>query len=229
MKKQLEVNGISITVEKKKIKNLYLRVQPPFGEVRLTAPMYATDRELRAFVEAKMDWLERARAKYREAAEQGIPEYLPGEKHYLWGKSYPLEVVFSVQRPCVRLEEERIVLSVPMDFSAGQREKVMLEWYREQLKQAASPLMEKYTAIVGKTPLEWRVKNMKTRWGTCNVVDKRIWLNLQLAKKPPECLEYVIVHELVHLYERGHNKRFWSYVERFYPDWREVRKKLNRS
>lgn len=227
MQKIIVINGIPITVEKKKIKNIYLRVQPPYGAVKVTAPKWASDKAIRSFIESRLDWIEHARQKYEATAKHGKPKYLSGETHYLWGRPYQLEVELITDRPHVTLSEDKIILCVPMEFTAEQREKVLLEWYRAQLKEAVLAVLQKYTQIVGKTPAEWRVKNMKTRWGTCNVVDKRIWLNLQLAKKPPECLEYVIVHELTHLYERNHNRRFWAYVERFYPNWQEVRRMLN--
>lgn len=223
----IEINGISITVEKKKIKNIYLRVHAPDGAVKVTAPRWASDKEIRSFVESRLDWIMRVRQKYTDYVNYRKPEYLSGETHYLWGVPYRLEVLQTDSRKNVTVEADRIILQVPEHFTADQREKVMLEWYREQLKEAVPEVMKKCIMKVRRTPSEWRIKNMRTRWGTCNVVDKRIWLNLQLAKKPPECLEYVITHELVHLYERNHSRKFWGYMDKFYPNWREVRKKLN--
>ncbi len=223
----IEINGISITVEKKKIKHIYLRVHAPDGAVKVTAPRWASDKEIRSFVESRLDWIVRTRQKYTDYVNYKTPEYLSGETHYLWGIPYRLEVLSAKSKKNVTVEADKIILQVPEQFSAEQREKVMLEWYREQLKAAVPEVMKKCIVKVRRTPSEWRIKNMRTRWGTCNVVDKRIWLNLQLAKKPPECLEYVITHELVHLYERNHSRKFWGYMDRFYPNWREVRKKLN--
>ncbi|MBQ8821861.1 MAG: M48 family metallopeptidase, partial [Lachnospiraceae bacterium] len=152
--------------------------------------------------------------------------YENGEKHLLWGKEYSLEVVYTKGKPCASVQGEQILLELPKDGDTALRQKLIENLYRRQLKAKVPLLMEKYTKIVGKVPDSWGVKNMKTRWGTCNVTDKRIWLNLQLAKFPQECLEYVIVHELVHLYEKGHNAVFYGYMDRFYPGWREIRKKL---
>ena len=124
---------------------------------------------------------------------------------------------------------EKLVLEVRKESTPKQREHVVNEWYRAQMKQAVPKILKKCEYIVGVNASEWRIKNMRTKWGTCNIEKKRIWLNLQLAKKPPECLEYVVIHELVHLLERGHNARFYGYMSRFYPEWKSVRERLNKN
>ena len=152
---------------------------------------------------------------------------MTGERFDLWGKEYELLVQESARPYQVVLSGERIVMQTGKDSTTEQREQLLNEWYRMQLQQALTAVLQKCEKLTGLSVNEWRIKNMRTRWGTCNVAKKRIWLNLQLAKKSPECLEYVVVHELVHLLERGHNARFYGYMDRFYPNWKEVRERLS--
>ena len=220
------VEDLSYQVERKKIKNIYIRVLPPDGKVKVTAPRQVSDRAIEEFVRSRREWIMAARKKLLSQPLHKVYTYENGEKHLLWGKEYSLEVVYTKGKPCASVQGEQILLELPKDGDTALRQKLIENLYRRQLKAKVPLLMEKYTKIVGKVPDSWGVKNMKTRWGTCNVTDKRIWLNLQLAKFPQECLEYVIVHELVHLYEKGHNAVFYGYMDRFYPGWREIRKKL---
>ena len=219
------VEDLSYQVERKRIKNIYIRVLPD-GTVKVTAPKQVSDRTIEEFVRSKREWILAARKKLLAQPLHQTYTYESGEKHLLWGKEYPLEVVYTKGKPHASLQGEALLLEVPADGDTALRQKLIEDLYRRQLKAKVPLLMEKYSAIVGKAPDSWGVKNMKTRWGTCNTTDKRIWLNLQLAKYEPECLEYVIVHELVHFYERGHNAVFYGYLDQFYPDWKAVRKKL---
>ena len=220
------VEDVSYQVERKRIKNMYIRVLPPDGRVKVTAPGQVSDRAIEAFVRSRRDWILAAQKKLLSQPLHKAYTYENEEKHLLWGKEYPLEVVYTKGKPGASVQGEQIFLEIPKDGDITLRQKLVEDLYRRQLKARVPLLMEKYSAIVGKSPDSWGVKNMKTRWGTCNITDKRIWLNLQLAKFPQECLEYVIVHELVHLYEKGHNAVFYGYMDRFYPGWREIRKKL---
>lgn len=219
------VEELSYQVERKKIKNMYIRVQPD-GSVKVTAPRQVSDRAIEEFVRSRREWILAARKKLENQPLHMTYTYQGGEKHLLWGKEYTLEVVYTKGKPQASVQGEQIFLEVPRDGDLNLRQKLVEDLYRRQLKAKVPLLMEKYAQIVGKTPDCWGVKNMKTRWGTCNITDKRIWLNLQLAKYEPECLEYVIVHELVHFYVAGHNAQFYGYMDRFYPGWREIRKKL---
>lgn len=216
---------ISYTVEKKCMKNMYLRVLPD-GSVKVTAPLQTDDRTIREFVFSKQEWIQKKLAGLQEQPLHKSAAYESGEEHLLWGKRYPLEIVYTKGRACASVQEGHILMELPHESEAWQKQKLLEELYRRQLKARIPLLLEKNAAIVGKAPEHWGVKNMKTRWGTCNIRDKRIWLNLQLAKYEPECLEYVIVHELVHFYEPGHNAVFYGYMDKFYPHWREVREKL---
>lgn len=240
-----------IQITRKKIKNIYLRIRPD-GTVMVSAPRRISDKVIRDFINSKSDWIEIHRTKVlaRQAASLATqnPGYVTGEIHYLWGKPYTLLVEevhgtdrVIVEKPAETAEESfaqnsspvRLRLLVPpevvqdTDDARIQRQHLLTEFYREQLKEAVPPLMSKYIGIVGKTPTEWRIKNMKTKWGTCNVQEKRIWLSLNLAKKDIRCLEYVIAHELTHLHEANHSKTFWMRMDCFYPEWREIRKLLN--
>ncbi|HMM05935.1 MAG TPA: SprT family zinc-dependent metalloprotease [Clostridiales bacterium] len=223
----LNVGGIDISAEKKQIKNMYIRVIPPDGKVRITAPMSATEDAIRMFAVSRIAWIKKQRQKFVEQPRQTERRYVTGESYFLWGKRYRLDVAYSSVRNDVSISGQKIVLQVRKDSTPQQRANVMDEWYREVLKDAISPVFEKCERLVGVKANEWQVKNMRTKWGTCNIQARRIWLNLQLAKKTPECLEYVIIHELVHLLEKNHNDVFKGYMDRFYPNWRTVKANLN--
>ncbi|MEC0370115.1 M48 family metallopeptidase [Paenibacillus chibensis] len=223
----LTISGIEIIAEKKQIKNMYIRVVPPDGKVRITAPMSATDDAIRMFAISHISWIKKQRQKFKNQLRQTERKYVAGESYYLWGRRYRLDVEYSNIRNDVFVSGQKIVLQVRRDSTLQQRANVMENWYREILKEAIPPVFEKCEKLVGVKANEWQVKNMRTKWGTCNIEAKRIWLNLQLAKKTPECLEYVIIHELVHLLERSHNEIFRAYMDRFYPNWRAVKDHLN--
>lgn len=235
-------NSVPVELHRKKIKNLYLRVHPD-GRVTLSAPKRLSDKAIQEFLDSKSDWIQTRREKLLSSQNSRSRQefaYATGETHYLWGKPHILVVEETPGRSSavvtkVIWEEQEenssqaILLRVPVASTPEQRKHLLEEFYRAQLKSVVPYLMEKYTGIVGKAPEEWRIRNMKTRWGTCNVTDKRIWLSLHLAKKPPQCLEYVIVHELTHLYEPNHSRAFWERVGRYYPDWKAVRRLLKES
>ena len=223
-----------ITITRKKIKNMYLRVHQD-GTVSVSAPKRASDKVIWDFINSKSDWIMAQREKMlaRQTTEQIVAkkaEFLTGEIHYLWGQSCTLLVEETAGRNSVEVFENMatIVLHAPANSTVEQRKHLLEEFYRRELKAVVPHLLEKYAAIVGKSPTEWRIRNMKTRWGTCNTKDKRIWLALNLAKKPQMCLEYVIAHELTHLHEPNHSKAFWARMDVYYPAWREVRKLLNK-
>lgn len=204
---------------------MYIRVQPD-GSVRVTAPRQVSDRTIEEFVHSRREWILAARKKLENQPLHMTYSYETGEKHLLWGKEYTLEVIYTAGKPQASVQGGPMLLEIPKGGDRILKQKLVEDLYRRQLKARVPLLMEKYTQIVGQAPDSWGVRNMKTRWGTCNITDRRIWLNLQLAKYEPACLEYVIVHELVHFYVAGHDARFYGYMDRFYPGWREIRKKL---
>lgn len=223
----LTVSGIEMTAEKKQIKNMYIRVIPPDGKVRITAPMSATEDAIRMFAVSRIAWIKKQRRNFAEQPRQTERKFVTGESHYLWGRRYRLDVIYSNIRNDVSVSGQKIILQVRRDSTAQQRANVMDNWYREILKNAIPSVVEKCEKLVGVNAREWQIKNMRTKWGTCNVKAKRIWLNLQLIKKTPESLEYVIIHELVHLLEKRHNDIFRAYMDSFYPNWRTIKDKLN--
>lgn len=223
----IELDGVEISIKKKKMKHMYLRVLPPDGRVLVTAPNSFSDEMIREFVFSKRCWILEQRKRFEGQKVSEKHRYVTGGRFDLWGKEYELLVQESERPYQVVLSGDRIVMQIGKDSTTEQREQLLNEWYRLQLKQAMPAVLQKCEKLTGLSVNEWRIKNMRTRWGTCNVAKKRIWLNLQLAKKSPECLEYVVVHELVHLLERGHNARFYGYMDRFYPNWKEVRERLS--
>ncbi len=224
----LIIGGIKISVEKKQIKNLYIRIIPPEGNVQITAPMSTAEDTIRMFAASRIEWIKKHREKIADRVKQRARRYITGESYYLWGNQYYLDVIYSNARNNVSINGQKIILQVHRTTTFAQRAKLMENWYRKILKKVIPPLFQKCEKIVGVRAKEWKVKNMKTKWGTCNVRAKRIWLNLQLVKKTPECLEYVIIHELVHFLEKSHNSIFKAYMDRFYPNWRAVKAYMNK-
>ncbi len=222
------VDGITVKVVRKAIKNVHLRVYPPEGRVRVSAPTALSDDAVRQVVAAKLDWIRKQQARLAGREQQSAPQYVSGERHEYGGRRYVLNVVYRDGPPAVRLRDGTTVdLCVRPGSDAAQRERVLLGWYRAQLRELIPPLIARWEPILGVQVAEWGVKAMKTRWGSCNTQARRIWLNLDLVRKPPSYLEYVVVHEMVHLLERGHGPRFRALMDRFLPGWRETRKALN--
>ncbi len=227
---QIIVNGFVVDVVRKNIKNLHLGVYPPNGRVRVAAPLRINDEAVRLLIISKLAWIKRQQAKFEAQERQSAREYVSGESHYYQGRRYLLNVIEQKGSPAVILRNNKTMdLFVRPDSDASQRERVLIAWYRQRLKEEIALLIAKWEPIIGVEVAEWRVKQMKTKWGTCNIKAHRIWLNLELVKKPLHCLEYIIVHEMVHLLERHHNDRFLAYMNRFMPLWQYYREELNRA
>lgn len=228
--RRMTVSGIAVEVVRKDIKNLHLGVYPPNGRVRVAAPLVVSDEAVRLAVIDKLTWIRRQKAKFAEQPRQSEREMVNGESHYFLGKRYRLRVHEQDAPARVALRGiASLDLFVRPGSSAERRKTVLLRWHREQLKFLIPPLLEKWQPLLGVQVAAWGIKNMKTKWGSCNVDARRVWFNLELAKKPPQCLEYIVVHELVHLLERHHNERFTALMDRFLPNWRSSRDSLNRS
>lgn len=228
--RRITVAGIKVEVVRKDIKNLHLGVYPPNGRVRVAAPLVVSDEAVRLAVIDKLGWIKRQRAKFAEQPRQSQREMVNGESHYFLGKRYRLRV--HEQDAPARVAIRGIAsldLFVRPGSSAEQREAVLLRWHREQLKALIPPLLEKWQPFLGVQVADWGIKKMKTKWGSCNIAARRIWLNLELAKKPIQCLEYIVVHELVHLLERHHNERFAALLEAHVPQWRQYRQMLSQA
>ncbi len=227
MVSKIVVTDIEIEVIKKNIKNMHLSVLPPMGKVRISAPINAKDEAIQLFAITKIGWIKKQIVKFEKQPRQTEREYISGESHYVWGRRYRLEIRYSKTANNVEIKSNRLILTVREASTPQQRENVMTEWYRAQLKAKLPEFVQKWEVIIGVKANTVGVKNMLTKWGTCNTKDKRIWINLQLAKKPIECLEYVVVHELVHLLEKNHSSAFLGYMDRFLPNWRVTKDELN--
>lgn len=221
------VNGIDAAVTKKAIKNMHLYVKPPDGRVEVSAPLNLNDKTIELFIRTKIGWIQRQQEKFDRQPRQTAREYVSGEALYVWGRQYYLLVNHGSRGSSLVLDGDRAVLTVRADSTVEQRERYVHGWYRAILKAEIEHLLPKVERLTGLHPDGWQVKNMTTRWGSCNVNMRKIWLNLQLAKKPPECLEYVIVHELMHFIEKSHSERFTALMDQYLPNWRETRKALN--
>ena len=229
-KHQITVDGLVVDVVRKDIKNLHLGGYPPAGRIRVAVPLRINDEAVRLFTISRLAWLRRQQAKFQDQERQSAREFISGESHYYQGRRYLLNVVYRTGSPAVSIRNNKTLdLFVRPDSDTHERERVLTNWYRRQLKAEIAPLIAKWEAIIGVQVAEWGVKQMKTKWGTCNIEAKRIWLNLELIKKPAHCLEYIIVHEMVHLLERHHNERFLMYMNRFMPLWQHYREELNRA
>jgi predicted metal-dependent hydrolase len=223
----IDVNGLQVEVVRKAIRNLNLSVYASDGRVRISAPRYASNREIREFVTSNLSWIAKQQARFRARPRPSQPSFLTGESHYFMGRPYRLEVVERYGRHDVALNDGTdMVLYVRPGTSRANRKAALREWYRRQLKQCIPPLIRKWEPVIGVEVDQWGVKKMKTRWGSCNIDANRIWLNLELASKPPACLEFILVHEMVHLRVRRHNRRFKAYMDKYLPLWREHRKLL---
>lgn len=222
------IGGIPVEIIKKSnLKNLYIKVNPPFGDVTITTPTDYPDDEIKLFMLKKVPEITKVRDKMLAQERQCQREFVSGESHYLWGKTYMLQVIYEGNQYLVTKKPTKLIFSVPSTSTKETRENYFNEWYRQELHQGLQIAIEKCEKTTNLSATEYKIKNMKTKWGTCNIEKKRIWINLQLVKKPPECLEYVLTHELVHLVERNHTNRFNALVEEFYPSWRETKKLLN--
>jgi len=223
----MNVSGIEIEVIKKDIKNMHLNVMPPSGRVRISAPYGTSDDAINLFAVKKISWIKKQVEKYKNQERQTEREYVTGESHYLWGRRYKLEVRYSNKGNNIEIKGNKMILTVREKSTRQQRENFVNEWYRSELKAKLPPLIKKWEEVIGVKANTVGVKNMRTRWGTCNDKDKRIWINLQLAKKPVYCLEYIVVHELVHLLEKNHTPAFIEYMDTFIPNWRVIKDELN--
>ncbi|MEO7320485.1 MAG: SprT family zinc-dependent metalloprotease [Nitrosospira sp.] len=226
--RHITAGGIPVEIVRKDIKNLHLGVYPPHGRVRVAAPLVVSDEAVRLAIIDKLGWIKRQKTRFAEQPRQSQREMVNGESHYFQGRRYRLRV-YEQEGPgrLVLCGIASLDLFVRPEASAEQREAVLLNWYREQLKALIPPMLEKWQPMLGIEVANWGIKKMKTKWGSCNVKTRRIWLNLQLAKKSTQCLEYIIVHEMVHLLERRHNERFMELMDQAMPNWRSLREELN--
>jgi len=224
---QITVSGLPILIVRKAIKNLHLGVYPPHGRVRVAAPLGVSNEAVRLAVIGKLGWIKRQRARFEAQPRQTRREMVDGESHYLLGQRYRLRVIEHHGAGKVVRNRATIELRVGPKTGAEERDQILQRWYRKELKALIPPMLEKWQPIMGVLVADWGVKKMKTKWGSCNKDARRIWLNLELAKKSVRCLEYIVVHEMAHLLERHHNDRFRALMDQFIPRWRSRREELN--
>ena len=224
---KIELGDLTVDVIFKDIKNVHLSVHPPNGRVRISAPSHMSADTVRVFAISKLDWIRQQQKKLQLQERETPREYLDRESHYFWGKRYLLDVVEENARPEVELKHGKMILRVRPGTDESKRQAIVEEWYRAQLKQAVTPLITKWELLMGVKVERLFVQRMKTKWGSCNSKSRNIRLNTDLAKKPHECLEYILVHEMVHLLEPTHNARFVSLMDRFMPKWQFYREMLN--
>ena len=226
--RRISVGGITVDVVRKDIKNLHLGVYPPHGRVRVAAPLVISDDAVRLAVIDKLGWIKRQKTSFVEQPRQSQREMVNGESHYFLGRRYRLRVHEQDGPPVVALRGiASLDLYIRDGTSSTQRETVLLRWHRQQLKALIPPLLKKWEGKLGVQVNVWGVKRMKTKWGSCNPDARRIWLNLELAKKPRQCLEYIVVHELAHLLEKHHNDHFIALMDKCLPRWRHSKALLN--
>ena len=225
----LEIAGISVKVIKKDIKNMHLYVKPPDGHVEVSVPRQLSDDSIAMFVRTRIGWIRKQQKRFLDQPRQSEREYVSGETLYVWGKQFFLQVEYSNKKNALELSGDKAVLSVRQDSTAKQRENYVNEWYRELLKAEIEKRLPKWEGLTGLHCSGWQTKYMTTRWGTCNTQTGKIWINLQLAKKPYECLDYVILHELAHLRVKDHGPSFIAILDEYMPYWRESRQLLNDS
>ena len=231
---KIMVNELSIDVIRKKIKNVHLAIYPPTGRIRVSAPLRLDEAAVRLFILSKFIWIKKQLLKLSFQKKPVILDYISGEYHYYQGKVYILNVIVENKKNknpvlfCNNIDNNSINLYVQQGSDRHTRQLMMDKWYRQQLKKTIPALIEKWQNIIGVSIADWQIKKMKTRWGTCNINVRRIWLNLELAKKSLLCLEYIIVHEMVHLLERRHNARFRFFMDKFMPQWRDYKEELKR-
>jgi predicted metal-dependent hydrolase len=225
----LQVGGIEVMVVYKPVKNLHLNVLPPVGKVRVTAPLNMSDDAIRTFLATRISWIKKMQAKFKGQERQTPREYVSGETYYFFGKKYKLEVVESENTSIVEIKgKTKIMLTIRAKSSILKREKIMQEWYRGELRKFLKKAINKWEKKIGVKTNSWGIRRMKTRWGTCNHKKKNIWLNLELAKKPEGCIEYVILHELLHLIEEKHSEKFTALLNKYMPKWKSEKEELNR-
>ena len=228
--RHIEIRGIDVEVVRKDIKNLHVGVYPPHGRVRVAAPLRLDDEAVRLAVISRLGWIRRQQAGFEHQDRQSQREMVTGESHYVEGRRVRLNVIEHDVPARVRLSNSTTLeLRVRPGTDRQKREAILQRWYRARMRERIPQLIAAWEPVVGVHVADWGIRRMKTRWGSCNTDARRIWLNLELAKKPKECLEYILVHEMVHLLERSHNDQFREYMDRIMPNWRHRRQELNRA
>ena len=229
MGSRLRLGGVVIDVMFKDIKNVHLSVHPPTGRIRISAPARMKLDTVRVFAISKLDWIKRQRNKFKNQERETLREYCERESHYAWGRRYLLKIMEQDAPPTIELQHSHMILKLRSRTRYEKKVAIVEEWYRDQIKAAAGPLIAKWEPELGVSLRHLFVQRMKTKWGSCNPEARSIRLNTELARKPRNCLEYIVVHELAHLFEPTHNDRFVILMDQVMPQWHEIRDVLNRA
>lgn len=225
----MNIDGLEIEVERKPIKNMHLSVYPPDGRVHLSVPDYLTDSDVRSYVVSKLEWIHKQQKGIANQERQTKREYVSGENHYLFGVRYRLRVIYITNGSnSIEIHGGIMTMRVRKCTSVERREELVSEWYREQLKAYIGPIVDRWTQKLDEPNVSWQIKEMKTKWGSCGQKKRILLFNLELARVPKECIEYVIVHEITHLKVKNHNKLFETLMTERFPSWRCLREKLNK-
>lgn len=227
IRKIINVSGIDVDVTRKNIKNVHLSVCPPDGKVKLSSPIKFDDERVRLAIISKLPWIRKQQQEFENQPRQSERLYVDGESHFFRGNRYLLKLDYTHAKFGVKLCHNSVLqLKVKKTTSIERKSELLANWYRQYLKIEVAKLMDQWQPIVGKNANIWTIRKMKTKWGSCDTATKNIVINLELAKKSAECLEYIVVHELIHLHERHHNDNFRQLLDRFLPTWRQARDKL---
>jgi len=227
MTETIRLGDIVIAMTRKNIKNVHLSVHPPHGRVSLVAPTATRLEVARAYAISKLGWIRDQQARMRSQARETPRRFVTRESHYLWGRRFLLSVVEAEAKPAVRLSHRKITLAVRPGSGQEKREVVMSDWHRALLHEVVPAIIRKWEKRLGVRVSGYFLQRMKTKWGGCNHRAGTIRLNTELVKKPKDLLEYVVVHEMLHLVEPTHSERFMTLLARHYPSWREARAELN--
>ncbi|WP_244833764.1 SprT family zinc-dependent metalloprotease [Clostridium sp. BJN0001] len=227
MKKYITIDQITIEINKKNIKNMYIRVRRMDGAIVVSVPNRMTKAQIETFILSNIEWIKKNKKKFNETHKHLEFNYISGETHYLWGKPYILQVIYTEDdKSSVSFNQNNIILKIKKESSKKEKEALIDKWYRSILKEKIEEILPECEKITGKSCDEYHIKKMKTIWGSINILHKRVWINFELVKKHEECLKLVLIHELVHLYVRNHDKNFKNYMDIFYPNWKRIQKTL---
>ncbi len=229
MKKKIQVSGIEVNLIKKEIKNFHLNVLPPLGKVRVSVPPKVSDDEVKLFVISKLPWIRKQIKKFQSQERESKREFISGESHYFKGDRYILNLIYHNKKPKIEIRNKKYIdFYVKESLSRDEREKVFYNWYRKELKIILPEIIQKWENKIGVKSKSHHVRKMKTKWGACKHEEKKVWFNIDLIKKPISHLEYVVVHELVHLIEKTHNAKFIYHMDLHLPNWRIHKEELNK-
>jgi predicted metal-dependent hydrolase len=224
----MNVGDLEVEVIKKEIKNIHLGVYPPIGRVRLSAPMDSDSEKIRMFIVSKIPWIRKNQRKFKNKERQSEREFIDRESHYFEGRRYLLKVQINANKAnAVELKKSVIQMNLKEEFDCNKRREIFEVWMRRNLRARLQPVIQKWSGILGVSLTEWKIKKMKTKWGSCNQEAQRVWFNLELAKVDDYCLDYIVLHELAHLKYRNHGKEFTSILDTNMYDWAQRKTQLN--